>query len=203
VQQAIVYEMQQRFRCINPQPGEPICDYISRFQDLWERAKSLPHQFYRTLRKVGPLENLAPSDVHPWTHFSVSKILRYSSITSDIGDGEIVGLFSNTNGRSCESHSVSGTHALPGDLVRFKCVIADLDGALQEAITCHRIRDGVESCRIGFLPRNLAARSKKKFDKKYGQILQSTTNEKTLQNRTKVIETWAWRHFACWNLFHL
>ena len=129
--------------------------------------------FYRILRKLGPLGNLAPFNVH------FSRRIKYViftptflSMASNVGDGEIVGLHSSSNGRSCESHSVCGVYCLPGDLIRFKKAVVELYGALQEAVACHRIRDGVESCCIGFLPRNIVSCSKDKFNGKFGQILQ-------------------------------
>eukprot|EP00474_Spongospora_subterranea_P007037 CRZ07495.1 hypothetical protein [Spongospora subterranea] len=46
VQQALILEMQERFGRISRQAGEPICDFITRFKDLWEKTKLLPNQCY-------------------------------------------------------------------------------------------------------------------------------------------------------------
>lgn len=107
------------------------------------------------------------------------------SMRTDVGHGEIVGLHGDSNGRSCESHRVCGAHVQPGDCLRFKLVIVDIDNEVQEAIACHRIKDGVESCRIGFLSRNLAARSKHQFENKFAQVLELYEQSENVAKRNK------------------
>eukprot|EP00474_Spongospora_subterranea_P004922 CRZ05380.1 hypothetical protein [Spongospora subterranea] len=103
----------------------------------------------------------------------------------NVGVGEIVGLHSDSNGRSCESHGTCGNWVNEGDLIRFKVVIVDFDGQVEQAIACHRIRDGVESCRVGFLQRSLVARSKERFANKFGQVLQLYENCDNVVKRNK------------------
>lgn len=88
-------------------------------------------------------------------------------------DGEIVGLNGTSNGRSCASHECCGAHLVIDDLVRFRLYVADVDGKIEEAVQVIRIRDGTESCTVGFLPRNIV-RSKKaaQFIGKFAQIIE-------------------------------
>ena len=87
-------------------------------------------------------------------------------------DGEIVGLKDTSNGRSCVSHDCCGEHVNLDDLVRFRLSIVDIDGKIEEAIQVVRIRDGTESCTIGFLPRNIVKSGKDKFIGKFAQIIE-------------------------------
>ena len=87
-------------------------------------------------------------------------------------DGEIVGLKGTSNGRSCESHDCCGESISPDDLVRFKLTVVDIDGKIEEAIKVVRVRDGTESCTIGFLPRNIVKSRKEKFVGQFAQIIE-------------------------------
>jgi hypothetical protein len=62
----------------------------------------------------------------------------------EVRDGEIVGLESSTNGRSCGSHECCGKHRCVGDFVRFRLVILEGDGYGQdtEAMKEIKIKDG-------------------------------------------------------------
>ena len=87
-------------------------------------------------------------------------------------DGEIVGLRGITNGRSCECHDCCGKFLFPDDLVRFKLTVVDIEGKVEEAVKVVRIRDGTESCTVGFLPRNVATTRKDEFIGKFAQIIE-------------------------------
>ena len=87
-------------------------------------------------------------------------------------DGEIVGLKASNNGRSCESHACCGSVIIPDDLVRFKLTIAEVNGVAEEAIKAVRIRDGTETCTIGFLPRNVVVSDKAKYIGAFAQVLE-------------------------------
>ena len=68
---------------------------------------------------------------------------------------EIIGLDSNTNGRSCTAHDVCGEHVAVGDaLCLVRCIIAhnDVD---EVAIKCVKIIDGVDTCTVAYVPRIL------------------------------------------------
>ena len=97
-------------------------------------------------------------------------------------DGEIVGLKVSSHGRPCESHSCCGEHVSADEMIQFKYYIVDVDGAPEDAVKACRIRDGTESCVIGFLPRNLVASNKERYIGKFAQIVELYENS---DNRTK------------------
>jgi hypothetical protein len=71
-------------------------------------------------------------------------------------DGEILGLKSGTNERSCESHLCCGASLHVGDLVRFSLVILELqEGAPVESLKVLKIKDGNERCHFVSLPRHI------------------------------------------------
>jgi hypothetical protein len=77
-------------------------------------------------------------------------------------DGEIVGLHNPANGRSCNQHDCCGMCLQPGNLVRFKREVIQVvygdandpepDYRYETVIKVVVIRDGTESCHVGFLP---------------------------------------------------
>lgn len=87
-------------------------------------------------------------------------------------DGEVVGLHGKSNGRSCASHECCGHHLLLDDLVRLRLCVVDIEGRTEEAIQVVRIRDGSESCVVGFLPRNLVRSSRMKYIDQFAQIIE-------------------------------
>ena len=100
-------------------------------------------------------------------------------------DGEIVGLKGTSNGRSCVSHDCCGAHVTLDDLIRFRLSVADVDGKIEEAIQVIRIRDGTESCTIGFLPRNIVKSGKEKFIGKFAQIIELYEDSESEVKRRK------------------
>ena len=89
-----------------------------------------------------------------------------------VKDGEIVGLKASNNGRSCEMHDCCGAHVYPDDLVRFKLACIDIDGKTEEAIKVVCVRDGTESCTVGFLPRNIVRSAKDSLVGKFAQVIE-------------------------------
>ena len=99
-------------------------------------------------------------------------------------DGEIVGLHSPDNGRSCEMHACCGRHLLPGMIVRFKPEVMNIvygdpddprpDVRLEQVIKAVWIDDGTEMCTVGFLPRHVAVRNGEvqRLTNKFAQILE-------------------------------
>lgn len=70
-------------------------------------------------------------------------------------DLEIVGLLSGTNGRTCCMHDICGSYVQVGDILRLKkCVVETRPDVVEDAIQCVRIVDGVESCKVAFIPRS-------------------------------------------------
>jgi hypothetical protein len=91
-----------------------------------------------------------------------------------VRDGEIVGLESSTNGRSCGSHEWCWKHLFVGDFVRFRLVILEGDGDGQdtEAVKVIKIKDGTEACHLGFLQSYIVKGSRKKeLANAYGQVI--------------------------------
>lgn len=81
---------------------------------------------------------------------------------------EIVGLTDGSRGRSCESHNVCGSTIDLDSLVRFRIESIDVDGKEERAICVYSVSDGIDRCRVGFLPRHY-----KKYAKKYnGRLAQ-------------------------------
>ena len=66
---------------------------------------------------------------------------------------EIVGIESNSNGRSCEEHDCCGIVLDNDVVVRFRRVQIQVDGMEETAIAAFWVTDGVDRCRVGFLPR--------------------------------------------------
>jgi hypothetical protein len=102
-----------------------------------------------------------------------------------VKDGEIVGLLESSNGRSCASHECCGKHIFPDDLVRFRLAVANVEGRIEQAIQVVRVRDGSESCTIGFLPRNLVKSDKDKYVGKFAQIIELYENSENEVKRRK------------------
>jgi len=107
-------------------------------------------------------------------------------------DGEIVGLFSPTHGRSCGRHQVCGRQVSRGSLVVFKREVVMVDADLgveggeqndstapvrlapETVLKVLLVVDGEESCHIGFLPRHVALRplEVQRLHGKYAQVLE-------------------------------
>jgi hypothetical protein len=70
---------------------------------------------------------------------------------------EIVGIERGERGRSCEEHAVCGSAVLQEDtVVRIcKCQILLDDGKEDTALAVYWVGDGIDRCRVGFLPRHL------------------------------------------------
>ena len=92
-----------------------------------------------------------------------------------IKDGEIHGLFEDSNGRSCCSHECCGEHLRRDDIVRFVATRVPLEntqGASEDAVAAIRISDGTETCRVGFLPRRLTKWKNDRCIDKFAQIIE-------------------------------
>jgi hypothetical protein len=87
-------------------------------------------------------------------------------------DGEIVGLKECNNGRSCFSHSCCGEYLQLDDLICFRSSVADINGKVEEVVSVVRVREGTESCVVGFLPMNILKGSKDKFIGMFAQIIE-------------------------------
>lgn len=76
---------------------------------------------------------------------------------TDLGDIEIVGLAHHSNGRSCTLHEVCGRHVMVGDVLRLVKTVVTVNNIPEEGIVCVKVIDGVDSCKVGFVPRMMAS----------------------------------------------
>jgi hypothetical protein len=100
-------------------------------------------------------------------------------------DGEIVGIRSATNGRSCATHACCGEHLRVGDLVRFRVTVVEIGGKIQEALAAVRIFDGTETCTVGFLPGHIVSSAREEFNWQYAQILELYEGSENAMKRRK------------------
>ncbi len=99
-------------------------------------------------------------------------------------DGEIFGLYSSNNGQSCTLHGVCGEHLLRNDLVTFKSVVVPINGKNFDSISVHKISDGTESCRVGYIQQPFIDQWKDNIDG-FAQILELYENSPNTQKRSK------------------
>jgi hypothetical protein len=83
----------------------------------------------------------------------------------------IVGTESPTQGRSCDEHIVCGSLLCEGNVVRFRKVQVVINGEEQSAMAVYLVLDGINRCRVGFLPRHLL-----KHWKRYEGVLLECTS---------------------------
>ena len=72
---------------------------------------------------------------------------------------KIVSIEAGNRGRSCEEHEVCGTVVDDDIVVRLRHVQIEIDRAEKTAVACYWITDGVDRCRVGFLPRHCVPRA--------------------------------------------
>jgi hypothetical protein len=68
-------------------------------------------------------------------------------------DFEIVGLFSNSNGRFCCCHRVCGAHVVEGVVLQLVMTVVSIGEGVEEAVKLVRIMDGMDGFTVGFIPR--------------------------------------------------
>jgi hypothetical protein len=67
---------------------------------------------------------------------------------------DVVGLECGDNGRSCEAHKICGSVVDIDVVLRIRRVQVLVDGKETTALACHWVTDGVDQCRVGFLPKH-------------------------------------------------
>ena len=86
--------------------------------------------------------------------------------------GEIVGLNCPDNGRSCCSHECCGKFLAVDDLIFFKSDNVQIEERKTEpAMKVVVIRNGVESCTVGYLPRYMKSHFDH-LDEKISQVVE-------------------------------
>jgi hypothetical protein len=84
---------------------------------------------------------------------------------------EIVGIGRSDCGRSCEEHDVCGTVLQEDSVVRIRYVQITGDmGKEKSALAVYWISDGIDHCRVGFLPRHLM-KQWQKYDGRIAQVV--------------------------------
>ena len=66
---------------------------------------------------------------------------------------EIFGIESLTNGCSCEEHAICGSVIQDNVVVRLRKVQVLIEGKEETAIVAFWVSDGVDRCRVGYLPK--------------------------------------------------
>jgi hypothetical protein len=83
---------------------------------------------------------------------------------------DIVGLEQGNRGRSCEEHDVCGSIVKLDTVIRLRTVQVDIDGREETAIAAVWVTDGVDRCRVGFLPRH-CVRHAARYNGKLAQVV--------------------------------
>ena len=66
---------------------------------------------------------------------------------------EIVGVNSPTNGRSCEEHRICGEVVIEDVVLRLRKVQVQINQQEQSAIAAFWVSNGIDCCRVGYLPK--------------------------------------------------
>ena len=83
---------------------------------------------------------------------------------------DIVGTGASNNGRSCSHHNVCGSILEENMVVRIRFVfISKKNGKEEPALAVYNVLDGVDLCRVGFLPRHFL-KNYKAYDGVLAQI---------------------------------
>jgi hypothetical protein len=103
---------------------------------------------------------------------------------------DIVGIEEPSRGRSCELHDVCGINLILDCVVRIRKVqIVNDDSREETALAAYWVTDGVDLCRVGFLPRQFI-KDADKFDGKLAQITEflgysDLTSDRRLSHRNR------------------
>lgn len=84
---------------------------------------------------------------------------------------EVFGTRSGDRGRSCEEHSICGEVLDIDSVVRIRKVQIEIEGNEESALAVYWITDGIDRCRVGFLPRH-QLKKWKQWDGKIGQVIE-------------------------------
>ena len=84
---------------------------------------------------------------------------------------DIVGLKCSDHGRSWEEHTLCSSMLQVNSVVRIRAEQIDVDGKEETAMACFFVADGIDCCKVGFLPRHLI-KHKNDYDGKLAQIVE-------------------------------
>ena len=83
---------------------------------------------------------------------------------------DIVGICARNQGRSCECHRTCGEVVKEDVVVRFRRVQVVVKGKEETAIAVYWVTEGIDRCRVGFLPRHLTMRAHR-YDDVLAQVV--------------------------------
>jgi hypothetical protein len=106
-----------------------------------------------------PVEKKPPAPVLP-AAAAVAVPAPFSSGGEPIHPGgivvEIVGTEMSCQGRSCEEHEICGEVLTEDVVVRLRKIQLMVEGKEETAIAAIWVTDGIDRCRVGFVPRHMA-----------------------------------------------
>lgn len=100
---------------------------------------------------------------------------------------EIVGLEEGSTGRSCERHGVCGCVVEHNTVVRFRRlqVLDEEEEDIEEtAIAAFWVSDGIDSCRVGYLPRH-CIKHWRQYEGKLAQVIEMYKDSESPTKRRK------------------
>ena len=97
---------------------------------------------------------------------------------------DIVGINASDKGRSCEEHANCGSVLKIDTLVRFRSVQIWCDGQDETALAVYWVTDGIDRCRVGFLPRHLL-KHQAAYNGKLAQIVEFVAESNSPADRAK------------------
>ena len=94
----------------------------------------------------------------------------------------VVGLNGKQNGRSCHAHSICGQQVKSGDVLCFHGVPTVVRKKKGRGIAAVLVKDGTETCRVGFLNTTLLSREAE-LEGKHARVTQVLSDDK---NKTPI-----------------
>jgi hypothetical protein len=103
---------------------------------------------------------------HSWCNWLTMEGLHPNGITVDI-----VGINASDQGRSCERHACCGCVLEKNSIVRIRVCQIVVNEEEESALAAYWVTDGVDSCRVGFLCRQLL-KHKEEYHGKIAQVVE-------------------------------
>ena len=97
---------------------------------------------------------------------------------------DIVGINASDKGRSCEEHANCGSVLKIDTLVRFRLVQISCNGQEETALAVYWVTDGIDRCRVGFLPRHLL-KHQAAYNGKLAQVVEFVAESNSPADRAK------------------
>ena len=84
---------------------------------------------------------------------------------------KIVGVNSQTNGRSCEEHCICGEVVIEDVVLHLRKVQVQMNQQEQSAIAAFWVSDGIDHCHVGYLPK-ASVKNWKQYDGALVQVIE-------------------------------